>query len=322
MATREIPARGSSAPAHVTAHPTTAYLALAVGVLCISFTAIFTKWAGVPGPVAASIRMLVATVVLMIPLALHLRRTGVPRAGVRFGVMGGLWFAINLGMLSSALLLTSAANATLMDNTAPVWVGLGALIFFREKLGRRYWAGLALALAGAAVVSGVRLAAGVKLNGGDALAFVGAVFYAGYLLNTQRARRDLSSLTYLWLVAATAAIALTTFCLVQGLPLLGHSSRTYLSLIAMGIISQTGGWLLINYALGHLPASTAVVVLLAQPVLTGLLSIPLLGEPLAARQVLGGALLLTGIALCLRRTTGAEGRMTDDEPIGERADGR
>ena len=304
MATSELPARGSP-PAHVTARPATAYLALAVGVLCISFTAIFTKWASVPGPVAASIRMLVATVVLMIPLALHLRRTGLPRAGVRFGVMGGLWFGINLGMLSSALLLTSAANATLMDNTAPVWVGLGALVFFREKLGRRYWAGLTLALAGAAVVSGFRLAAGVRLNGGDALAFVGAVFYAGYLLNTQRARQDLSSLTYLWLVAATAAIALTTFCLIQGLPLLGHSSRTYLSLMAMGIISQAGGWLLINYALGHLPASTAVVVLLAQPVLTGLLSIPLLREPLAVRQVLGGALLLTGIALCLRRTTKA-----------------
>lgn len=301
MATSEIPARGS-APARATAHPATAYLALAAGVLCISFTAIFTKWAGVPGPVAASIRMMVATVVLLIPLALHLRRTGAPRAGVRFGVLGGLWFGINLGMLSSALLLTSAANATLMDNTAPVWVGLGALVFFREKLGRRYWAGLALALTGAAVVSGFRLAAGVRLNGGDALAFGGAVFYAGYLLNTQRARQDLSSLTYLWLVAATAAIALTTFCLIQGLPLLGHSSRTYLSLIAMGIISQAGGWLLINYALGHLPASTAVVVLLAQPVLTGLLSIPLLSEPLAARQVLGGALLLTGIALCLRRT--------------------
>ena len=104
-------------------------------MLCISFTAIFTKWAGVPGPVAAALRMTVATVVLAIPFAWHLRRAGLPRAGVRWGVMGGLWFAINLGMLSSALLLTSAANATLMDNTAPIWVGLGALVFFREKLG-------------------------------------------------------------------------------------------------------------------------------------------------------------------------------------------
>jgi len=278
-----------------------AYLALGAGVLCISFTAIFTKWAGVPGPVASTLRMSVATVVLMIPFVLHIRRTGLPRAAVPWGVMGGLWFAINLGMLSTALLMTSAANATLMDNTAPIWVGLGALVIFREKLGKRYWTGLVLALVGAAVVSGVRMAAGLSLNAGDVLAFVGATFYAGYLLNTQHARQELSSLAYLWLVAATASIALLAFSLVRHLPILGYSSRTYLSLIAMGVISQSGGWLVINYALGHLPASSAVVVLLAQPVLTGLLSIPLLGEPLAIRQVFGGVLLLTGIALCLRR---------------------
>jgi drug/metabolite transporter (DMT)-like permease len=52
-----------------------------------------------------------------------------------------------------------------------------------------------------------------------------------------------------------------------------------------------------------------VVVLLAQPVLTGLLSIPLLGESLAVRQVIGGALLLTGITLCLRpNSTTQQGR--------------
>lgn len=316
MATSEILNR-ISAPARARTRPATAYLALTAGVLCISFTAILTKWAGVPGPVAAALRMTIAATVLAIPFVWHLRRTGLPRAGVRWGVAGGLWFALNLGMLSSALLLTSAANATLMDNTAPIWVGLGALVFFREKLGKRYWAGLALALAGAAVVSGIRLAAGGSLKAGDALAFTGAVFYAGYLLNTQRARRDLGTLTYLWLVAATAAVILLVFCLVRGLPLLGYSLRTYLALIALGVITQAGGWLLINYALGHLPASSAVVVLLAQPVVTGLLSIPLLGETLAVRQLIGGALLLTGIALCLRRN----GNPPIAENKGQVADG-
>ena len=63
------------------------------------------------------------------------------------------------------------------------------------------------------------------------------------------------------------------------------------------------------------------MVLLAQPVLTGLLSIPLLGESLAVRQVLGGALVLTGIALCLRRTTKDEG-LTDECMMGQPADGQ
>ena len=113
------------------------YLALVAGVLCISFTAIFTKWAAVPGPVAAAWRMLVATAVLAIPFAREARRwTDKERAGLKWGVMGGLWFAVNLALLNSALLLTSAANATLLDNTAPIWVGLGALVSLQGETAR------------------------------------------------------------------------------------------------------------------------------------------------------------------------------------------
>jgi drug/metabolite transporter (DMT)-like permease len=259
--------------------------------------------------------MAVATLVLAIPFAREARRwTAHERAGVKWGVMGGFWFAINLGMLNSALLLTSAANATLLDNTAPIWVGLGALLLFKEKLGLRYWAGLALALAGAAVVTGFNPSAGFRLQPGDALAFVGAIFYAGYLLNTQRARRNLSSLSYVWLMGATAAVVLFVVSLVMGLPLTGYPLKSWLAILAVGTLSQAGGWLLISYALGYLPASAAVIVLLAQPVVTGLLAVPLLGEALSMRQVAGGALALAGIYLCLKGNEGPAVEVADGAP--------
>ncbi len=292
----------SAQPAPLTTRPARAYVALFCGVMCISFSAIFTKLAGTPGPVTGFYRMAVATTVLLLPFLLHQRKTGAANwRSWGWAIAGGAWFSINLVMLNSALLLTSAANATLLDNTAPIWVGLGALFIFRERLRGRYWLGLALALAGAAVVTGVNPLAGFHPAPGDALAFVGAIFYAGYLLNTQRGRRDLDTLTYLWLVAATATVVIFLAVQVMGLPLTGYSTRTYLALLGVGLIPQTAGWLLINYALGHLPASAAVIVLLAQPVTTGLLSIPLLGEPLMLPQVVGGALALAGIYLCLGR---------------------
>ena len=140
MATSEFAGSGPAA-VKMRSRSGSAYAALIAGVLCISFTAIFTKIANVPGPVAAAYRMTIAAAVLTIPFAWHVQRSGLPRVGVRWGLFGGIWFALNLGLLSSALLRTSAATATLLDNTAPIWVGLGALIFFHEKLGRRYWAG-------------------------------------------------------------------------------------------------------------------------------------------------------------------------------------
>jgi drug/metabolite transporter (DMT)-like permease len=288
--------------------PAGAYLTLLAGVFCISFTAIFTKWAAMPGPVASVYRMAVATAALTIPLLRRTRREGrfFP-PGARWGVLGGLSFALNLALLTSALLLTSAATATLLDNTAPVWVGIGAMVFFRERLGWRYWTGLGLALSGAAVVTGFNPLRGLSLNPGDALAFVGAFFYAAYLLVTQRGRTQLDTLSYLWLVAATATVTLALMCLILRLPLTGYDTRAWLAVLGMGLISQTGGWLLINYALGHVSASMAVIVLLAQPIITGLLAIPLLNELLTGRQILGGALELSGIYQCLRRTPAASG---------------
>lgn len=299
-----------------THHPAKPYVALLAGVVCISFTAIFTKWAALPGPVAAVFRMTVATFALALPLAHQARRRGVKiPSGLRWGLLGGLSFALNLALLNSALLLTSAATATLLDNTAPIWVGIGAYLCFGERLRGRYWAGLGLALIGAAVVVGFNPLRGFSLNPGDVLAFSGAFFYATYLLVTQRGRTQLDTLPYLWLVAATAAVVLFATCLLLRLPLTGYDSHAYLAMLAVGLLSQTGGWLLIGYALGHVPASVAVIVLLAQPAITGLLSIPLLGEMLTARQVAGGALELSGIYLCLRNAGGGERASGAERPV-------
>jgi drug/metabolite transporter (DMT)-like permease len=277
-----------------------AYVALGLGVLCISFTAIFTKWAAMPGPVSSTYRTTTAALFLAIPFAWQMQRRRPNLVGVRFAMLGGTLFALNLALLSSGLLLTSAANATLLDNTAPLWVGLGALLFLHERLRLRYWAGLAMALGGAAVVTRINPASLGALNHGDVLAFSGAFFYALYLLTTQKARQHVDSLSYLWVAVATSAAVLAVISLALNLPLGGYAARSYAVAIGSGIVSQAGGWWLINYALGYLPASSAVVVLLAQPVVTGVLSIYLLGEILTLPQVAGGALVLAGIYLCLR----------------------
>jgi len=55
---------------------------------------------------------------------------------------------------NTAVLITNAANATLFGNTAPLWVGLGALLVFKEKLRPALWAGMLLAMCGAALILG------------------------------------------------------------------------------------------------------------------------------------------------------------------------
>jgi drug/metabolite transporter (DMT)-like permease len=66
-------------------------------------------------------------------------------------------------------------------------------------------------------------------------------------------------------------------------------------MIAAALVTQLAGYLAISYALGYLPASIVSPTLLGQPVLTALLAVPLLGEPITWAQVAGGTLVLAGI---------------------------
>jgi drug/metabolite transporter (DMT)-like permease len=284
---------------------TPAYLALAAACFCIGMSAIFIKWAGVAGPVAAVYRVGVATLALTLPFAWGRWRGGspLPRRAMALALLSGVWFAGDLGIWSEAVRFTSAANATLLGNLAPLWVALGALVLWRVRLRRIFWAGLALAFGGGIIVVSQDLRAGADFGYGDALAVTASIFYAGYMLNTQHSRRTLGTMTFMWFSVLSSTVILLAVCLALGLPLWDFSLPTYAALVGAGLVSQVGGYLAINYALGHLPAPLVSVTLLGQPVITALLAVPLLGEGISLEQAVGGLIVLTGIYLANRQPT-------------------
>jgi drug/metabolite transporter (DMT)-like permease len=268
--------------------------------VCIAFSAVFVKIAAVPGSSSAFYRVLFAALVA-VPWFLWKRPSLPSRDAAVLTLGGGVFLAADLLLWQIALLLTSAANATLLANVAPVWVGLTALFVFRERLGFYFWPGLVLALAGVTLVVSGGSWESLSFNRGNLLALAASFFYGLYFIVTQRVRSDMDTVTFLALSAVSGVIFLFAMCLLLGAPLVGFSPRAWAALAAMGLVSHFGGYLAINYALGHLQATTVSVTLLMQPVLTALLSIPLLGEFLSVQQIIGGVLVLGGIYLVNRR---------------------
>jgi drug/metabolite transporter (DMT)-like permease len=288
------------------------YLSLAGGILALSFSPVFVRWAEAPGPVTSFFRMTTAALVLA-PFALRLIVKELkPRTGgfnslrnpFLLGLLGGLLTAGDHGFWSTALASTSVANATLFNYIAPLWVALFAALVWRERLRARFWLGLALVLAGMAVVLGAGLGAGLDktfhFNPGDVLAVVSSFFYAAYFLVAQRGRKRLPTLVFIWLVALGAALGLLGLCLTLGMPLSGYPPMTYLAFLLAGLFSQIGGYFMVAYALGHLPAAVVAPTMIAQPVLSALLAIPIAGELLSTGQVLGGLAVLAGIGVVNR----------------------
>jgi drug/metabolite transporter (DMT)-like permease len=278
------------------------YFSVSTGVVAIALSGILAKWTAIPGEASAFWRMLIAAAVLL-PWWLALRPARLPLPATALAMLAGILFGVDIALYHIALQITSVANATLLAHAAPVWVALGALVFFRERLPLLFWLGIAMAAAGVVLVMSAGFA-NLTLGSGDVLAITASLFYAGYLVTTERARTRLPAVTVFMFSLLGSVAVLLPLCFVLRTPLTGYSGQTWALLVALALVSQLGGWFAISYALGHLRATVISVSLLGQPVLTALLGVPLLGEYLTTRQILGGLLVLAGIYFVSRRAEG------------------
>lgn len=269
---------------------------LALGVFAIGWSALFVRWSGVPGWTSAFWRMTIAQLVF-VPWAMGANRgRGRPNAAAtNAAIIAGVFFAADLALFNTAVMVSSAANATLLGTNAPIFVALGAWLLYRERPTSRFWAGFVVSFLGMVAIVGRDLMQHPRLGLGDAFAVAGAACYAGYLLYVRQSRADMDALTFSAISGVAASVTLLAICLVIGTPLVGFPSQSWWALIGLALVTQVVGHLSIAHSLGRLPVSVTSIVLLGQAPITAVLAVPLLGERLDALQIVGGLLVLAGI---------------------------
>lgn len=282
------------------------YLGLAIGLLSLGLAAIFVYWADAPGSVNAFYRMGIALMLATLPFLRRQNRNSESdfKKGIPYAVTGGMLFGLELALWSEGIKMSSATNPTLMVNTAPVWVGLGAWLVFKEKLSWSFWVGLVIALVGVTLVLVEDIMQAADVGVGTFLGLLAAIFYGAYFLITQRGRLYLNTISYFWIASLSGFMLLTMFNILFGIPLTGYSAFTYLNLLALGIFVHFIGWMALNYAQGYLPATIVSPTLLGQPVLVAFFASILIGETFTARQVIGGTLVMAGVFIVYRSRTG------------------
>lgn len=300
-----------------------AYLSLAAAVVAIGWSAIFVRWADIPGSASAFYRVLIAACILLPWRAAHTpagaKRREPGRRAWLMAVAAGVFFALDLAFFNTAIMRGSAATTSLLGSNAPVFVGLGSWIVFRRRPHGSFWTGLIASMTGIVMMIWAGAAASGAAPGdpavrhdlvADFMAIAAAFCFAGYLLAVADARGRMDTLTLNAIAMAVSTICLLPICLAIGAPLWDYPPSTWIALLWLGVVSQVGAYLLIAYALGHLPATIVSVGLLAQAPLTAILAALLLGERLAPLQLAGGALVLAGIYIVTRADARAESETT------------
>ena len=277
-----------------------AYAALVLAATAASFSAIFIKGSNAPGMVAGFYRMAGASLVMAWPFYRQLRQSGIPPLSTtKLAVLCGFLLGVDTVVWSSSVSLGNATTPTLITHTSPLWVGIGTTIFFRTNLRLGFWIGCVISLLGTAIIIGIddNLKA-VSLS--SLLAFSSSIIFAAFLLFAEKARKNMAAISFYWIVTAIACLTTLVANMFFSTELTGYPYRTYLNFIGLALVPQVIGWVALTYSLGQLPATLVSTSFLAQPIITALLAVLILGESLKLTEITGGATVLIGIFIVHR----------------------
>jgi drug/metabolite transporter (DMT)-like permease len=278
-------------------------VALFGAVAAISFAGPLVRFSGASALVISAWRLLFS--VGFIAAILLFRRSFL--AGVRLsrrewgmGIGAGLLLAGHFWAWVASIQFTTIANSAVLVSTQPLFVAGLSVAFLGEHPTRRQWVGILVAILGAVVIGFGAFGVGGTALLGDALALSAAVMSAGYFSIGRSLRKKLDLWAYTGIVYGAAALLLLAAVLVTpGVPLTGYPTQDWVVFLALAAGPMMLGHTGINYALGYLPAYVANLASLGEPVGATLIAwvLPAISEVPPPQTLLGGVLILLGIAL-------------------------
>jgi drug/metabolite transporter (DMT)-like permease len=295
-----------------------ALAAIAGAVVVWSLSNVAIKATSVTGLVASFWRLWIAAPVLWLSvLATPAARAELDAGFRRASLLGGTLFGLHQILFFSALKLTSVATVSMIGALQPALVLVAAGPLFGERITRTTALWTAVALAGTVLVVVGGAAVPGRTLAGDLIATANLVVFTSYFLASKHLRMRIRTLTYVCGLTTVAGVVVGLAALVHGDPLGSPHGLDWLLLVFIALVPGTLGHLLINWAHPHAPAMISSVMLLGVPVLSPLLAMALLAEPLGALQLAGGVAVLAAVGRLVTmppRTDLAEGLAEADAP--------
>ena len=273
--------------------------ALVVGAMAMAISPVFVRIADV-GPFASAFwRVALALPVLWLWASVEVKNSGGHQRQLWVLswpiALAGVFFAGDLFFWHLAIVNTTIANATFLATMAPVWVVLGSGLFIGEPVTRLTIAGLGVCIVGAAVLIGSSYNFSPENLLGDFYGIMTSLFFGAYFLAVRFGRRKLGAghLTFASTIITTLILWLVAMIIEP--TLIPSSATGVFALLALGIISHSGGQGLLALALGSLSAAFSSLVIFIEAMAAAGFAWLFLNEALNIWQGIGGVLILLGI---------------------------
>jgi drug/metabolite transporter (DMT)-like permease len=295
----------------------TAALILVTAVWGITFVQVKDAVELYPFLAFLAIRYVIASAALA-PIALR-RLGGFGREGlVAGGILGGL-IALGIGLQTAGLERTTVTSTGFITGLYVLFTPLLGLALFRTPIPRSLWAGVALALVGLALLSGVPQGSGR----GDLLVLISAFVQAFHIVMVERYanRFDVFALTFMQVAAAGVAFGAVSLAFEELTVPRGWT--VWSALIVTGLFAVAFAYVVQVWAQRRVSATRIAIVFSLETVFAGLFGYLLAGDRLGALGFAGCAAIFAGIVVAepaaastLRRLVGRPAPEPEPRPRG------
>lgn len=281
------------------------------GAFLISFSGIFVKLADVPPTASAFYRVFFGAIFLLCATLWFKDFKKLTPVELLLITFCGFVFALDLFFWHESIMYIGPGLATLLGNFQVFLLAATGILFFGEKSRPRFFAAIPLA------VVGLLLIVGLNWNNldndyktGIYFGLLTAVCYTAFLLSLRKIQSDKSHSIFsaLMIISICCSLFLGMKMLHAGDSFVIPNTKSLLSLLGLGLFSQTIGWVLIANAMPKIRASFTGLILLLQPALAFIWDVLLFSRPTDILNWTGVVLTLTAIYM------GLTGKATRTEP--------
>lgn len=234
-------------------------------------------------------------------------RADVPRLiVVALTGMTGYQFLLNSGERT-----VDAGTANLLVNMSPIFAAVLAWVLLASKPTKRVWAGLGLGFTGATAIA-LAQGGGVRLSVDALLVLTAALFQATFFVLQKPLLRRYTAFEvtcYATWIAAISALPATVHVVRDAVTV---NTAALISVAFLGVGSSAIAYVTWAYVLGRIDVATASNTLYLAPLLTIIIGWAFIGETPSTITLVGGAIILAGVAIARPRT--AVSMKRQDEP--------
>lgn len=207
----------------------------------------------------------------------------------KFNLLGSFAYAATVIMFVSANKFTTAANAILLQYTAPVYVALFGSWFLGEKINRLDWIAIFLTLAGMSLFFLDELSAGNMF--GNILAILSGVAFAWLILlsRKQKDQKPIDSIIYGNIMTA-----------VIGLPFMFEKvpdTNSIMGLLLLGTLQLGLSYILYSIAIKDATAIEGILILIIEPLLNPVWVLFAIGETPGYWAIIGGIIVISSVTM-------------------------